>query len=108
MRRGNAGQTILEYCIITIIVMASFLTMQGYIKRGFQGRWKAALDDMGEQYDPRLANTALRQQLMTQANSSVHLLPRLAANGDTVYDTVRDDSTDSTETKSGWTGIRAP
>jgi hypothetical protein len=46
------GQSTLEYAIIIAVVVGALLAMQHYVKRGVQGRYKSASDDMGEQFDP--------------------------------------------------------
>ena len=42
------GQSTLEYAILIIIVVGALLTIQQYVKRGIQGRFKSAADDIGE------------------------------------------------------------
>lgn len=44
------GQSVLEYAILMVIIIAALLTLQTYIKRGIQGRLKSATDDIGSQY----------------------------------------------------------
>lgn len=44
------GQSVLEYIILIVIVIAALLTLQVYMKRGLQGRLKQATDDIGDQY----------------------------------------------------------
>lgn len=53
MRRR--AQTTLEFMIILAVVVGALLCMQTYIKRGLQGKLRATVDELGEQYDP--ANT---------------------------------------------------
>jgi Flp pilus assembly pilin Flp len=48
--RKHKGQTTLEYAILIVIIIGALLTLQVYIKRGVQGRFKSATDDIGEQY----------------------------------------------------------
>lgn len=48
--KNNKGQSTLEYAILIIIIIGALLTIQVYIKRGLQGRWKQATDDIGDQY----------------------------------------------------------
>ena len=49
-KRRKKGQSTLEYAILIIIIIGALLSIQVYIKRGIQGRWKAAVDDLGEQF----------------------------------------------------------
>ena len=48
--RKRNGQSVLEYIILIVIVIAALLTLQVYMKRGLQGRLKQATDDIGDQY----------------------------------------------------------
>lgn len=97
MLRGHKrGQTTLEYIVLIIIVMGALLAISNYFKRGLQGRWKAAMDDMGDQYDPRVAQTFLRHTLTQSANTSIKALN--VAGG---YWTQRTDNSLSTERKQG-------
>ena len=50
---GNKkGQSTLEYAILIAVITAGLLVVQGYVKRGIQGRLKASTDDIGEQFSP--------------------------------------------------------
>ena len=40
MFKGQRGQSLLEYSILIIIIIAVFIVMSTYVKRGVQGRWK--------------------------------------------------------------------
>lgn len=46
------GQTIVETAILLMIIVFAFIAMQTYLKRGIQGRIRANIDSIGEQYDP--------------------------------------------------------
>ena len=48
------GFSIIEYCILIIIILSSLLVMQDLIKRAFNGHWKAAGESFGfgRQYSP--------------------------------------------------------
>ncbi len=50
MLNTKRGQSVLEYAILMVIIIAALLTLQTYIKRGIQGRLKSATDDIGSQY----------------------------------------------------------
>jgi Flp pilus assembly pilin Flp len=50
MLKIKRGQSVLEYAILMVIIIAALLTLQTYIKRGIQGRLKSATDDIGSQY----------------------------------------------------------
>ena len=46
------GQSTLEYAVLILIIIAALISIQMYMKRGFQGRLKQASDDIGDQYSP--------------------------------------------------------
>lgn len=48
--RKRKGQSVLEYIILIVIIIAALLTLQVYMKRGVQGRLGSATDDIGDQY----------------------------------------------------------
>ena len=51
MRKGFLS---LEYAVLIAIVVAAFLGMMVYLKRGISGRWRQAADTFGygRQYEP--------------------------------------------------------
>lgn len=49
---NTRAQTSLEYAVIIAVIVAALITMQAYIKRGIQGKLRAAADELGQQYDP--------------------------------------------------------
>lgn len=100
--RGKKGQSLLEYVVILIIVMGAFLAISNYIKRGLQGRWKAATDDLGDQYDPTVANTLIEYKLETTATTTIRSVPDTTLNGQI---TRRDDVSTTVETKNGYISV---
>ena len=96
------GQTTLEYAVILIIVMGSFLAMQNYVKRGIQGRWRDSVDGMGDQYDPRTAETGIRYTLDSSSNTQI-----MAMNAAGGYWTLRRDTSTTVERKIGSTTVGA-
>ena len=44
--RNRNGQTTAEYAILIGLVVAALVTIQTYVKRGLQGRFKTEVDDM--------------------------------------------------------------
>jgi hypothetical protein len=96
----------LEYSLLIIIIIAAFITMQIYIKRGFQGRWKSAVDELGDQYDPNKSNSIFTYK-MTQ-NGETHITTlRNTVNGVDGYYTLREDLSKVTENKTGMLKIQA-
>jgi hypothetical protein len=91
----------LEYTILIIIIVAAFLTMQNYIKRGFQGRWKQAADGMGDQYDTNAFDSSVRYTLDTTTESTLCAVYGITYNGDAGMMTYREDSSTSVEKKNG-------
>ena len=94
--KHKKGQTALEYLVLIIIVIGALLAVQNYFKRGLQGRWKAAMDDMGDQYDPRAADSAVRYTLTQSTNTSIFTMNDAGG-----YWTQRTDESLSTERKQG-------
>ena len=58
--KKSKAQTATEYTTLLIIIIGALLTIQVYMKRSFQGRLKAAADDIGEQYSPGNTNVTRR------------------------------------------------
>ena len=63
---NKKAQSTLEYAVLIAIVVGALIAMQVYIKRGIQGRWKQASDDIGEQFSPGYTVGTY------SSNSSVH------------------------------------
>lgn len=51
--RKIKAQSILEYATVIACLVAAILTMQVYIKRAMQGKYKEVADQFGPQYAPR-------------------------------------------------------
>lgn len=58
-REHNKGQSLIEYTVVVICMVASLLGMQYYIKRAVQGRLRESADAIGEQYAPRHTSSAI-------------------------------------------------
>ena len=93
---ARRGQSLLEFTILIIIVLAVFLTLNGYVKRGFQGRWKSVVDDLGDPYDPRQTNATTTYATMTASNTVITTEPT----ADGGFFTNRIDQSSSNETRS--------
>lgn len=102
----NKAQSMLEYTILLIIIIAALLTMQVYMKRGIQGRWKQAVDDLGEQYDANGYTGNVIYTLNTDSTSRLSVVfdPQGGVNG---YSTYRNDTAYSVEKKEG-NAVTAP
>ena len=106
--RNRKGQTIIEYTVIIIIILGVVISMKDYVKRGVQGRWKSATDDVGDQYDPQYVNSMINYS--TQANSqSIVTVENGFYDGGSQQQqgqwTNRVDLSNSTESKTGFTQV---
>ena len=70
-RMSKKGQTALEYLIILTLVLGAFVAAGTYVKRGLQGRWKAAVDDLGDQYDPRTGDTYVIHRIVSNTETII-------------------------------------
>lgn len=71
LRKKRKGQTTFEYVTLIIIILGVFITIGNYFKRGIQGRWKSAVDEMGEQYDPRAAVSQVFHTIDSKTNTQI-------------------------------------
>lgn len=101
-KKMKKGQTTLEYVLLLTIVIGAFLAIQNYLKRGVQGRWRDAVDSLGDQYDPQTADTSIQYTLSSSTNTTI-----VALNTDGGYWTKRTDESSSTDRKTGTTTIGA-
>ena len=97
MYRKKNGQSTFEYITLITILLAVFITIGTYFKRGVQGRWKSAVDDLGDQYDPLTADTNITYSLISDADTRLNTISDSAG----IW-TFRKDVTTSTETKNGY------
>lgn len=56
-KKKNCGQTATEYALLLAVVLASFVGMQTYVKRGIQGVIRNNTDEFGRGNEPTLADT---------------------------------------------------
>ena len=97
MKRKYKGQTLIEFAVLFIVLVAAFLAMQNYLRRGVQGKWKESLDGMGKQYDPTaVGHTTYTME--TNATTEISVANDLG-NQTGGYRTWRVDTTNSTENK---------
>lgn len=94
------GQTTIEYAMVLIILLGVLLAMQVYVKRGLQGRWKSSIDELGDQYDPRVADTNIQHVLVQTTNTEIMVFNTLGG-----YWTKRTDRVSSGESTSGYMGL---
>lgn len=91
--KKRKGQTALEFMVLFIVVIAAFMAMQKYIRRGVQGKWKETIDGMGKQYDPS-GNLTVSSSLSSNAETNVNII-----NEEGGFRTWRTDTMNMTEDK---------
>jgi Flp pilus assembly pilin Flp len=105
---GRKAQTIVEYTVIVIIILGALIALKDYIKRGVQGRWKSATDDMGDQYDPQAVNSNIVYGTLVNAQTTITVENGTDDSGGPTINglwTNRLDQSNSVETKSGFTQV---
>ena len=104
MRKLNKrAQSSLEYTILIIVLLGAMIAVQFYIKRGLQGRWKAAVDDLGDQYDPRVTNSCVKDISFTDSVTYIQ-----SVNLSNQFFTSKIDISDSIGRKLGADGVQIP
>ena len=101
MIRSMRGQSLLEYTVLLVIIIAALISMQVYMKRGVQGRWKDSVDQLGDQYDPGKTNGVITHRIESNSESRVQTIRTTTDAGDKGYYTLRSDSSSTKETKNG-------
>lgn len=102
--RKMRGQSILEYAVIMVVILGCLIAMQNYIRRGIQGRWKSAVDDFGEQYDPRSINSNIIYSTEGNSESRIETTPTSQMVGGTKVlgrAMMRNDYSNTVENKTG-------
>ena len=97
LKNKNRGQSIIEYSMLIMIIIAVLLSVGNYFKRGVQGRWKASVDELGDQYNPKTATGTIIHTIDSNANTNVWAVDL----GGGSLQTFRTDSAHSKETKIG-------
>lgn len=96
--KEKQGQSMIEYVILIVIVIGALIVMQVYMKRGVQGRWKTAVDELGDMYDPEATKINLVYNYLTVSNSTTKVI---SVGGK--FQTMRYDNTFTNEIKtSNW------
>ena len=102
LKRRPAGQTAIEYSVLIMVIIGALIASQVYLKRGIQGRWKAAADEMTQEfYDPRYVDSTMTYE--TAANSVVTIWTEHEADGSLT--TMRQDETTASDSRHGTTVI---
>ena len=102
IRRPKKAQTTIEYSFLIVIIIGALIAMNLYFKRGIQGRWKQAIDGLGDQYDPGHMLTEMRYVL--DSNSETFVWTNQVNGG---FVSMRRDIVNSVDSRSGYTGVDA-
>jgi len=100
LRRRTKGQTTVEYILLIIIVLGAFLGGGSYVKRSLQGRWKSSVDELGRQYDPRVANAAVLHRIISNSDTRIYTFNTIDG-----YHTRRFDITNMIERRTGFEAV---
>lgn len=93
LQRANKAQAILEFAVFAACVIAAFVVMATYVKRGIAGRLQAVSDGIGGQYDP--GNTQSDITTTQESDTSSVTYPKGDPdNPGKAYFTVREDRID--------------
>ena len=96
LRIKHKGQSVLEYTVLITILAGALLASSNYFKRAIQGRWKETVDGLGEQYDPRFANSSVLHSIESNTVTKVYVIN--VAGGTYTY---RNDITNAIDTRKG-------
>lgn len=106
---SRKAQTILEYTVVVIIILGVMIAMKDYVKRGIQGRWKAASDDFGDQYDPQTVNSSINYMTLVNSQSVVTVINGQYQGPNEEVEsgqwTTRTDASNTLETKTGYSQV---
>jgi hypothetical protein len=70
MCASKRGQSTVEYAALAVVIVASLLAMQIYMKRGISGRLRSAADSIGEQYAPAQTTTGTPYRLRLESDTT--------------------------------------
>ncbi|HOW35287.1 MAG TPA: hypothetical protein PL155_02575 [Candidatus Omnitrophota bacterium] len=96
LRIRKNGQSLTEYAILLIVVMGALIVGGVYLKRAIQGRWKASVEDLGDQYDS--TNTTTNILYTMEQNSQTRITVQQGAGQ---FWTNRYDDSSSVERQDG-------
>jgi Flp pilus assembly pilin Flp len=96
MLLNKKAQSTLEYAVIIAVVVAALIAMQAYVKRGLQGKYKQASDDIGEQYSP--GGTTSNQTIISHVDSTENIT--LTAGGGEAAQPNTDTTSNQTQNRS--------
>jgi len=68
------GQSLLEYAVLIAVIGMALLSSQAYVRRAIQGRWKQAMDNVGDQYDYWLTYSNIYLYSESNTTSNITLI----------------------------------
>jgi len=95
-KKQRGAQSTIEFTVLVMVIIGAVLLISIYFKRSIQGRWRAAVDELGEQYDPRFTDSNVTYRVMS--NSVVEIATVIDGDG---YWTMRQDQTNAMDTREG-------
>ena len=94
------GQSTLEYAVVIAVVVGALIASQTYFKRGVQGKFKQASDDIGEQFSPGASTYDYTTTSSTTSTDTVAPVTATAAAGGTTTPDTTDALSKNTTTVS--------
>lgn len=88
--KRNRAQSIGEYTVCLAVVLAALLSMQVYVKRGLQGRYKDVVDDATKQAYPLMQYEPYYVQDEYKVNQSRSLNENLQGGGSIIRNPIED------------------
>lgn len=93
-QKKQAGQTLLEFAFLFVVLVLAFLAMQKFLQRSVQGKWKDSLQGMAKPYDP-----AGNHEEVFSMSSNAQTLINIIEDSEGNYHTWRTDTTNMIEDK---------
>ena len=95
------AQSILEYAVLVACFIAAVIGMQIYVKRGIQGRLRAAADDLGQQYAPKNTDSTMTLNVKSDTFTEVNTKEIEPTTGKKYYESTTNTTINETQTQSG-------
>lgn len=82
----HKAQSIMEYAVLTAVVISAMLLMQAIVKRGYSGGLKESADRMGEQYSPTNTTTKFSRKMLNDQQINEEINTHRTAGGEVGID----------------------
>lgn len=106
MRNNQRAQSILEYTVVIVCLIAALVAMQIYIKRGISGKLRQSADEIGAQYSPKHTSSNVTTALTSDAASVLYRIPMKLKDGSEGWFSVRKDRiNEEVNTRQGYEGV---